>query len=45
MDEADCCEVRLCSSGGVLLRDSVHPAGPVLFFVPGAWLPLLRVLP
>ncbi|WP_159941648.1 MULTISPECIES: DUF397 domain-containing protein [unclassified Nocardiopsis] len=40
-----CCEASLNGTHGILLRDSLHPAGHVLRFRAGEWLALLSSLP
>jgi hypothetical protein len=37
----DCVEVA-AGAGGVLVRDSKNPSGPVLAFTPGEWREFLR---
>ncbi|MDL4777468.1 DUF397 domain-containing protein [Actinomadura xylanilytica] len=43
-DKADCVEVARLGGGGVGLRDSKDPGGPVLVLSPRAWTALARIL-
>ncbi|WP_444961751.1 DUF397 domain-containing protein [Nocardiopsis sp. M1B1] len=43
-DKGQCCEVCVSPLSGVFFRDSVHPTGPILVFLPSAWLSLVKVL-
>ncbi|GII02275.1 transcriptional regulator [Planobispora takensis] len=37
MSDGECVEVAPLAGGGVAVRDSKDPAGPVLTFTPGEW--------
>ncbi|WP_317846069.1 DUF397 domain-containing protein [Nocardiopsis quinghaiensis] len=43
-ERGECCEASLDASAGVLLRDSLHPDGNVLWFRSREWLSLLSSL-